>query len=95
MKATTLALAAAFTIAGVAGASAQPIHHYRHHHAAWHGYGSYARAYADTHTSQPVVPGYWRQGNFRTNTYPTYAPGVGGCVDDLGYGRVASSGVCQ
>ena len=24
----------------------------------------------------------------RSNTYPTYLPGMSGCIDDLGYGRV-------
>jgi hypothetical protein len=85
-------LVAALTLIGAVAASAGTVHH--RHQAAWHGYGSYARAYADTHTSIPVQPGYWRQGNFRSNTYPTYAPGVGGCVDDLGYGRVGG-GLCQ
>ena len=89
-KTKTLALIAACMLAGATAASAGT--HRRHH--VWHGYGSYARAYADTHTSIPVVPGYWRQGSFRRNTYPTYAPGVGGCVDDLGYGRVGG-GLCQ
>jgi hypothetical protein len=87
----TIAVAAALATVAVtaASASAQTVYH-RQHHASHqrHSDGGYAEAYAATHSSLPVRPGYWSQGNIQTNTYPTYAPGVGGCIDDLGYGRV-------
>jgi hypothetical protein len=91
----TIAVAAALATVAMTGASAQTVTH-RQHHASLqrhgslqpHSDGGYAEAYAATHTSLPTRPRYWNQGNIQTNTYPTYAPGVGGCIDDLGYGRV-------
>jgi hypothetical protein len=83
----TIAVAAALASAAMTGASAQTVYH-RQHHASLHHHSGYAAAYAATHSSLPTRPGYWNRGSIRTNTYPTYARGVGGCVDDLGYGRV-------
>ena len=55
----------------------------------------YARAYADTHiVAAGCSPGYWHQGNFRTNTYPTYNL-ASADVWMISVTGVATSGVCH